>query len=99
MKILYIEWQKLCTPNQFPESLHIDKSRWTPVKVVQIVSNCRTVEKAVKDALRKFKAAFKPGTYNISMHINDTAIETGIINENNLTLTGTGFTKIIDHKG
>ena len=84
MKILYIEAQKLL------------KNKWGLVEIISMYTMCRTNESIIKDALKKFKAYAVSGTYNISIHINDTATKEGIIQTENVCLIGTGFAKTID---
>ncbi len=84
--ILYVEWQK-----NYPK-----RKQWGAMRVIQILSHKRTVENAVKDAIEVFKANFKSGMYNLSIHINETANKTRLIRKDNVTLTGTGFARIIE---
>jgi len=86
MKILYVNVQKL------------SRKRWGPVKTLSIYTHCRKKKSIIKDALKKFKAYAVPGTYNISIHINDTATEEGVIQTDNALLTGTGYSKVITLK-
>jgi len=84
MKILYIDIQKLL------------KKKWSPVKVISMYTHCRKMDSIIKDALKKFRAYAVSGTYNISIHINKTATEEGVIQTDNVCLIGTGYSKIID---